>query len=89
MKNHLDYNNIFINNVENQILVMRIFQERLNIRKSFLPSDSPSVRRAPVDPSRGGVKGKRSTQPRLGIREASKQKRKHKQFINKTSDIKS
>ena len=63
---------------------MRIFHERLKVRKSFMPSESPSVSRVPVDPSRGGVKKKKRTQPTLGIREASKQKRKP--LINKTSD---
>ena len=66
-KEILDYDNIFRNNVRNQIMVMRIFHERLAIRNSFLPSDLP---RAPRDPSRGGGRGEGFCHPRLGIKEA-------------------
>ena len=55
----LIYEDIFKNNVKNQVEIMTVFYARLEVRRSYLPPQQ----RAPADPSR--VPGRR-----FGIREA-------------------
>ena len=74
------YEHIFGDDIPRQTQVMNIFYQNLKKRNTILLSDLSSG--TPVDPSRGGGRGRRGTQPRLGIREA---KRIHKKIKQKVS----
>ena len=78
---NLKYGDIFKDNVEKQMEVMKIFYAQLDLRTSYLTPQQPGVR-APADPSR--VHGLRQVQ-RLGIKEAKQKKKKINK--NKTRDL--
>ena len=75
------FEEIFENNVQNQIDVVNILYSRLEVRKTFLNSASPDG--VPLDPRGAGARAL----PRLGIREA-KQKFAKINKRNKTRCIK-